>query len=60
MQGVMVEREYAFGWLVFGMGYDIPAAANIASNASTPNVERWAELQKQALAAFVALIHEKV
>ncbi len=56
----MVEREYAFGWLVFGMGYDIPAAANIASNASTPNVERWAELQKQALAAFVALIHEKV
>ncbi len=52
----MVDREYAFGWLVLGMGYTVPKAANIAANASTPNIERWAGQQKQALTAFAKLL----
>ena len=54
----MDDREYAFGWLVFGMGFSIPTAANIASNASTPNIERWAQDQKRALTAFIALLEK--
>ncbi len=54
----MSEREYALGWLVLGLGYSIPTATNIVSNASTPNIERWVALQKQALIGFIKMIDE--
>lgn len=46
------DREYAFGWLVFGLGMGLADARDVAAAAPIKKVEEWALKQRRALAGF--------
>jgi hypothetical protein len=50
------DREYAFGWLLFGEGLPIHVAEWKASAATMQQVDEWATKQKQALAGFLNMV----
>ena len=52
------DREYAFGWLVLGLGMSRFAANNIAAVATYLQVDLWAKKQKTAIRNFRRLIIE--
>lgn len=53
-------REYAFGWAVFGIGLSIEKAQSVVAGLDIKTVESWSLKQRRALAGFNNMIERMI
>lgn len=54
------DREYAFGWAVFGIGLDTDKAQAVVAGLDTQTVEDWSLKQRRSLAGFNNMIERMI